>query len=699
MTSQKGTMKNGVEILIVEDSPTQAAKLEFFLEQHGYQVSVANNGKEAIASMSKRKPTIAISDIIMPEMDGYELCRQIKADENLKDIPVILLTSLSNPEDIVRSLECGADNFITKPYDEKYLLSRIQYILISDELRKSIKAEIGIEIFFAGRKHFLTSERMQIIDLLLSSFKTAVNKNLELEQKNIELRKALETIKTLEANYRALLENNGDAMIVVGRDGMIMHYVNPAAEALFNRTAEKLLGNLLELSGEVGNTKEIEIIRSGGEKAVVEIRMVEIEWENEVACLVTLHDITDRRRALAELEQTRQQQMQIKDQFLSNVSHEFRSPLTAIYQFITILLDGLAGELNPEQHEYLGIVLKNVDQLRTMIDELMEINRAQIGKLSVEPQPISLAKLIDETLSSLRASTAAKGITLSAEVPRDLPPAYADPQRVRQVLINLIENGVKFTPENGMITVRAQVSNEDSNFLCVAVADTGCGISPDESEKIFERLYQAKNTVQASRKGLGLGLYICKELVSHQGGRIWVKSQLGYGSTFFFTLPIFSLTVLLAPILTAENLLKGSAGFIVIEIFPVEKRPLTRTDETALKEIRYVVERCVLPFRDLLLHGAAFPEERETFFVVACADQSGVEIIVQRIQEQLARCKDLRNAGLDSAVSFTMVGIPSGINNKPLEQVVRDIANSIEDLMKVAILPKGGIKCLREKFS
>src|SRR3990170_1572607 len=287
MTSQKGTMKNGVEILIVEDSPTQAAKLKFFLEQHGYQVSVANNGKEAIASMSKRKPTIAISDIIMPEMDGYELCRQIKADENLKDIPVILLTSLSDPEDIVRSLECGADNFITKPYDEKYLLSRIQYILISDELRKSIKAEIGIEIFFAGRKHFLTSERMQIIDLLLSSFKTAVNKNLELEQKNIELRKALETIKTLEANYRALLENNGDAMIVVGRDGMIMRYVNPAAEALFNRTAEKLLGNLLELSGEVGNTKEIEIIRSGGEKAVVEIRMVEIEWENEVACLVT----------------------------------------------------------------------------------------------------------------------------------------------------------------------------------------------------------------------------------------------------------------------------------------------------------------------------------------------------------------------------------------------------------------------------
>src|SRR3990170_8148049 len=180
MTSQKGNMKNGVEIRIVEDSPTQAAKLKFFLEQHGYQVSVANNGKEAIASMSKRKPTIAISDIIMPEMDGYELCRQIKADENLKDIPVILLTSLSDPEDIVRSLECGADNFITKPYEEKYLLSRINYIIANRELRKSEKLEIGIEILFAGQKYFINSERRQILDLLLYTYEIAPNKNVEL---------------------------------------------------------------------------------------------------------------------------------------------------------------------------------------------------------------------------------------------------------------------------------------------------------------------------------------------------------------------------------------------------------------------------------------------------------------------------------------------------------------------------------------
>jgi len=292
-----------------------------------------------------------------------------------------------------------------------------------------------------------------------------------------------------------------------------------------------------------------------------------------------------------------------------------------------------------------------------------------------------LVNLIEETLSSLRTAASAKSITLSAKFPSDLPSAYADPQRIRQILTNLIDNGIKFTPENGMINVRVQVSNEEPYFLCVAVSDTGCGLSSEESKKIFERLYQSKSTFQYSRKGLGLGLYICKDLVSSHGGRIWIESQLGHGSTFFFTLPIFSLAALLTPILTAENLLKGLVGLIAIEIFPSEKRPLTRTDETVLREVRIGVERSILPFQGLLMHRT-YTEWGETLFAVALADQSGVEIIVQRIQEQLALYKDFRNADFDSAVSFTMIDIPSGINNKPLEQVVRDIASSIEDLIK-----------------
>lgn len=144
-------MNNRVKILIVEDSPTQAEQLRYILEQHEYDISVAQNGVEALVHIKKHKPMIVISDIMMPEMDGYQLCQQIKADENFKDIPVILLTSLSDPIDVIRGLECGADNFITKPYNEQFLLSRVRHVLINKELRRSGSAEMGIEVFFAGR--------------------------------------------------------------------------------------------------------------------------------------------------------------------------------------------------------------------------------------------------------------------------------------------------------------------------------------------------------------------------------------------------------------------------------------------------------------------------------------------------------------------------------------------------------------------
>ncbi len=123
----------------------------------------------------------------MPEMDGYELCRRIKTDKELEDTPVLLVTSLSDPADILRGLQCGADNFITKPYQEKELLSRIQYLLVNRELRQQSAAGMGIEIYFAGKKHFLTAERIQIIDLLMSSFETAVTHKLEVDRVNRQL--------------------------------------------------------------------------------------------------------------------------------------------------------------------------------------------------------------------------------------------------------------------------------------------------------------------------------------------------------------------------------------------------------------------------------------------------------------------------------------------------------------------------------
>ena len=194
-----------IEILIVEDSLTQAAHLKSVLQEHDFQVVNASNGQEALESLRVRKPTLVITDIAMPGMDGYDLCRRIRADERLADVPVILLTALSDPEDVFKGLACGADNFITKPYEQNYLLGRIHYLLANVHLRLGEKAQASMEIFLAGRKHVITSDRAQILNLLLSTYEAAVQRNEELGNARDELAKLNEQLEAKVSERTASL--------------------------------------------------------------------------------------------------------------------------------------------------------------------------------------------------------------------------------------------------------------------------------------------------------------------------------------------------------------------------------------------------------------------------------------------------------------------------------------------------------------
>jgi signal transduction histidine kinase len=170
-----------IEILIVEDSPTQAERLRRLIQSMRYGARVAANGRLALEAIHERKPHLVLSDIVMPEMDGYTLCRAIKADPALRDIPVILVTSLMDPKDIIRGIECGADNFIRKPYAEDYLLNRIGHMLMNQKLRKNQNMEIGIALYLGEQKHFINADRQQILDLLISTYEQAVQVNSELQ--------------------------------------------------------------------------------------------------------------------------------------------------------------------------------------------------------------------------------------------------------------------------------------------------------------------------------------------------------------------------------------------------------------------------------------------------------------------------------------------------------------------------------------
>nr|WP_229265356.1 response regulator [Duganella sp. 1224] len=167
--------------MIVEDSPTQAERLRRLIQSMRYNARVAPNGRLALEAIRERKPHLVLSDIVMPEMDGYALCRAIKADPELRDIPVILVTSLMDPKDIIRGIECGADNFIRKPYAEDYLLNRIGHMLMNQKLRKNQNMEIGIALYLGEQKHFINADRQQILDLLISTYEQAVQVNSELQ--------------------------------------------------------------------------------------------------------------------------------------------------------------------------------------------------------------------------------------------------------------------------------------------------------------------------------------------------------------------------------------------------------------------------------------------------------------------------------------------------------------------------------------
>jgi len=211
------TDENKTEILIVEDSPTQALELQYMLVKNGYTVFTAYNGAEALSFIERHKPLIVISDIIMPEMDGYELCSCIKHNESLQDIFVILLTSLSKTEDVVKSLQCGADKFFTKPYDEKLLLSAIEGLTRNIRLPGNEERQQAVEFFYGGQKYSINTDRGQIINLLISTYEAAVKKSDELMQAQDELQRLNKYLEDKVEERTADLKKKNEELNIISQ--------------------------------------------------------------------------------------------------------------------------------------------------------------------------------------------------------------------------------------------------------------------------------------------------------------------------------------------------------------------------------------------------------------------------------------------------------------------------------------------------
>jgi signal transduction histidine kinase len=415
--------------------------------------------------------------------------------------------------------------------------------------------------------------------------------------------------------------------------------------------------------------------------------LIKGQIENRALPRALRHAI-ERHRMQTETDLIRTDQMKFKDEFLSHVSHELRSPLTAIYQFVTILLDRLAGELNVEQHEYLEIVLKNVKQLQSMIDDLLEVTRVQAGKLTIELQCTSISDAIAYTVNTFQGAATAKGITLSSDVDYRLPSVSADPTRIRQILIILVDNAIKFTPSGGAVKFQTRLFEKDPGFLLVEVSDTGCGISPEMTERIFEHLYQVNDPGQAGRKGLGLGLHISNELVTRQGGKIWVSSEPHEGSHFFFTVPIFSLASWIRPMLTHGKKPGDAIALLAVEMGARDGWLSLDVRKEMSHVARRLLQQCLRPDTDVLLPNMDSSSVRELFFVVAYTQEHGAEIISERIRIQFQRCEQLQPADFTLAVSHSFLAPVSRGKNDSMETFVEQVAVGIQDRINTICLQR-----------
>jgi two-component system phosphate regulon sensor histidine kinase PhoR len=346
-----------------------------------------------------------------------------------------------------------------------------------------------------------------------------------------------QTIRTLTDDRNrssAILGSMVEGVAVVGRDERIL-YCNRAFEKILELPEGSSQGKkLVEALRQIELVTAVRQVLSGGEEVAGEVEVGTIRPRNfsvtsapvnaagARSAVLVLHDITELRR----LERVRRD-------FVANVSHEFKTPLTAIQGFAETLLAGALDD-KKNRERFVEIIREHAQRLARLTDDLLKLSRIEAGQLELELRPGSVAVLVNKCVDTARLKAEAKGISISTDLPPNLPFVRADAAWLGEVLQNLLDNAVQYTPPDGHIRITAE---SDGKLVTVTVADTGIGIPEADLERIFERFYRVDAARSREAGGTGLGLSIARHIVEAHGGRIWVESAVGQGSRFHFSIP------------------------------------------------------------------------------------------------------------------------------------------------------------------
>ena len=547
-----------VTILVVEDSPTQAEQIKYLLEEKGYAVMVAANGKEGFEVAKKFRPTIIISDIVMPVMDGYELAEKIKKDKDVKDIPIIFVTALTDRKDASRKASVVADGYFTKPYDDKYLISKIEALLTASRQEEGVETK-ELEVKFAGERYVITSGRRQILNFLLSTYENAVQQNQDLilmhrelhllnEQLENRVVERTEQLQASEANFRALADNANDGILITAGSGGDTVYANRRIAVMTGWSVEELLRKSMrdyiepdtfpdeiKLYSQIlegmpcPNHCEITISQKNGAAIPVEMTISRTLWHGQPAVITIVRDITERKKRDEEF--IRACKLKSLSTLAGGIAHDFNNLLTGILGNASIA----RTFVNPgdKLHKIMTDLENTSLRAKDLTQQLLTFAK---GGAPVK-KTVSIAKLLRDSATLVLSGS---NVKCDFAIANDLWPVEVDEGQITQVIHNLIINAKQAMPGGGTIQVSAEnfaLSAENNPFVKngkyvkITVKDTGVGIPEEHLPKIFDPYFTTKE------EGSGLGLATAYSIIKNHAGYIMAESAAGVGTTFYIHLP------------------------------------------------------------------------------------------------------------------------------------------------------------------
>jgi PAS domain S-box-containing protein len=536
------------KVLLAEGDPTVRTTFASALQDAGYNLVTVADGIEAVQRAYTESPDLIVADIVMPRMNGYQVCRLLKNDPTISHLPIIMLTTSGNRSDEFWSLQTGANLFLSKHCEPTELVDAVGELLQahaeapphltsqppgSEEILSIVSALLDRELYAA------TLERIELSTLL----RNLVEGILIVDTEGI--------VTSANDALCRMLEIEGNDVCGRPLQGVLGETAGSETQTLFEQV----------LSGASVTVRDSEMHSRTGRviPVAIDVTLLRDYFGKEVGCVCLFHNITRRKHMEALYEQLRSLN-QLKDDLAGMIVHDLRTPLTALITGLQTV-EGL-GELNEDQQEFLHVSIEGGLTLLGMINDLLDISRLESGTLPLKYDRLTAAQIVDRALRQIPSLASHKDLSLVSDIVEGLPIFYGDEEKLLRTLVNLLGNAIKFTPHGGTITVsaRAVVSMEpdsgeepgmapgnSQSAILFSVADTGEGIPMEAFGRIFEKFGQVENRRAGRKMSTGLGLSFCKLVVEAHGGRIWVESELGKGSVFSFTIPLRNNDIPAAP--------------------------------------------------------------------------------------------------------------------------------------------------------